>query len=315
MNTSRDVTPSRHHYERSLPQEDRQNGLDVFPTSEPPASPKPEVPPRQSKSTDLGEDRIVIEEHPNLTSLQPLPIVNEIRRSARVKARIEKGLNSNTAASAFTYNEPDQYRDAIASDDAPFWSAAVDREINSLIKNRTWPIFRLPPNHSVIRSRWTFKFKPGYGQQEDIYKARFVAKGFSQVPGLDFNEDEIYSPVVKHDSLRIILSIAASLDLELHQLDIKTTFLYGDLEEELYVQQPEGFVKPGEENMVCRLHKPLYGLRQSPRSWNEKFDSFLTQFGLVRSDVDPCIYYSRSKNPKDFIVIGIWGWVNLYFYM
>ncbi len=95
------------------------------------------------------------------------------------------------------------------------------------------------------------KFKPGYGQQEDIYKAHFVAKGFSKVPGLDFNEDEIYSPVINHDSLRIILSIAASLDLELHQLDIKTAFLYGDLEEELYVQQPEGFVKPREENLVC----------------------------------------------------------------
>jgi transposase InsO family protein len=199
VNTSRDVTPSRHHYERGFPQEDRQNGLDIFPTSEPPAPSTPEVPTRQSKSTDFGKDRIVIEKHPTLSSLQPLSLVNEIRRSARVKARIEKDLNSTTAASALTYNEPDQYRDAMASDDAPFWSAAVDREINSLIKNRTWTIVRLPPDHPVIRSRWTFKFKPGYGQQEDIYKARFVAKGFSQVSGLDFNEDEIYSPVIKHD--------------------------------------------------------------------------------------------------------------------
>jgi hypothetical protein len=87
---------------------------------------------------------------------------------------------------------------------------------------------------------------------------------------------------------------------------MKTAFLYGDLEEELYVQQPEDFVKPREENLVFRHHKPLYGLRQSPRKWNEKFDSFLTKFGLVRSDVDPCIYYSRSDNPNDFIVIGIW---------
>ena len=164
----------------------------------------------------------------------------------------------------------------------------------------------LPPRHSLIRSRWNYKFKPGYDEREGICKARFVAKGFSQEPGQDYVEGKIYSPIVKHDSPRVLISIAASLNLELHQLDVKTAFLYGDLDEEFYVQQPEGFIQPGEEHLVCRLHKPLYGLKQSPQKWNEKFDSFLIQFGLSRSTADPCIYFSRSEDSDDFIMLGIW---------
>lgn len=287
--TSRDVTPSRHHYERGLPQEDRQNELEVFSTCPQQVSLIPETSFIHSTPTDSTP-----------------PVVNGQRRSARVKARIESRLRNNTAASAYVHSEPAQYRDAVASDDAPEWKAAMDREFQSLMKNRTWRKVELPPRHSLIRSRWAYKFKPGYGEREGIYKARFVAKDFSQVPGQDYSEGEIYSPVVKHDSLRVLLSIAASLDLELHQLDVKTAFLYGDLDEELYVQQPEGFIQPGEEHLVCRLHKPLYGLKQSSRKWNEKFDWFLIQFGLTRSTADQFIYFSRGEDPDDFIMLGIW---------
>lgn len=136
----------------------------------------------------------------------------------------------------------------------------------------------LPENSSLIKSRWTFKIKPGYNNKEKIYKAIFVAKGFSQVAGVDFDETRVYAPVVKHDSLRILLSLAAAYDLELLQMDVKTAFLYGDLDEELYVQQPEGFIQPGNEDLVCRLIKPLYGLKQAPRKWNEKFNEFFLLF-------------------------------------
>ena len=202
--------------------------------------------------------------------------------------------------------EPNQYKDAMASEQAPEWMIATQKEFDSLIKNSSWALVLLPPNRSLIESRWTFKIKPGYKNKAKIYKARFVAKGFSQVAGIDYNEAEIYAPVVKHDSLRILLSIAAALDLELMTLDVKTAFLYGELDEELYVRQAEGFVQPGKENYVYRLLKPLYGLKQAPRKWNEKFDSFLVMFGLTRSTADPCIYYHVGEDPNDFIIIGIW---------
>lgn len=120
-------------------------------------------------------------------------------------------------------------------DNTPLWKVAAQQEYGSLMKNNTWRLVILPPNRSLIKSRWTFKIKPGARNSKPIYKARFVAKGFSQVAGIDYTEAEIYAPVVKHDSLRILLSIAASLNLELIQLDVKTAFLYGDLDEELYV--------------------------------------------------------------------------------
>lgn len=111
--------------------------------------------------------------------------------------------------------DPDQYQDAMTSENASEWTAATKREFDSLTKNVSWVLVPLPPNQSLIKSRWTFKLKPGSKTRPPTYKARFVAKGFSQVAGIDYNETEIYAPVVKHDSLRILLSIAAALDLEL----------------------------------------------------------------------------------------------------
>ena len=161
--------------------------------------------------------------------------------------------------------EPDQYQDAMTSDNATEWKAATQREYDSLMKNHTWDLVSLPTNRSLIRARWTFKIKPAFKASEKIYKARFVAKGYSQCPGIDYKESEIYSPVLKHDSFRVMCSIAAVHDLELFQLDVKTAFLYGDLDEELYVEQPGGFVRPGKGHLVCRLRRPLYGLVQSAR--------------------------------------------------
>ena len=165
----------------------------------------------------------------------------------------------------------------------------------------------LPPDRSLIKARWTYKIKPGYKDtDETIYKAQFLAKGFSQQPGVDYNEHETYAPVLKHDSLRVLFSIASVLDLELYQFDVKTAFLHGDLDEELYVEQPEGFVQPGRERFVWRLKKPLYGLKQSSRKWNEKFNSFLIQLGLTRSTADPCIYFHRGEDVDDVTILGIW---------
>lgn len=164
----------------------------------------------------------------------------------------------------------------------------------------------LPRGKALIKGRWTFRLKPGFNGKAPVYKARFVAKGYSQVPGVDYTESEIYAPVVKHGSLRVLLSIATALDLELYQMDVTAAFLYGDLKEELYVQQPEGFINKEKPHMVCKLLKPLYGLKQAPRQWNLKFDSFLQRFGLTRSTSDPCIYFTSNENPSEFLALGLW---------
>ncbi len=168
------------------------------------------------------------------------------------------------------------------------------------MKNETWELTPLPPGRKPIRMKWVFTVKPGHKDVPARYKARLVAQGYTQSQGIDYQDT--YAPVVKQCSLRTVLSLVAALDLEITQLDIKTAFLYGELEEELYLEQPEGFVTAGRENEVCRLKKSLYGLKQSPRAWNTKFNEFLVKFGLTRCDSDSCVYYRRQEEGEITIV-------------
>jgi hypothetical protein len=189
--------------------------------------------------------------------------------------------------------EPRSYREAITCADAKFWIAAIAEEYDSLIRNGTWTICPLPVDRKAIQGKWTMKFKPGFKTTPPRYKARFVIKGYSQIYGLDYKET--YAPVVKHFSIRAIMAIAAARDLEMIQLDVKTAFLYGNLDEEIYMEQPEGFVTQGREQDVCRLIKSIYGLKQASRVWNIKFNEFIILFGLTKSTVDPCVYYRHLR--------------------
>ena len=122
-----------------------------------------------------------------------------------------------------------------------------------------------------------------------------MAKGYSEVQGVDF--DEVFSPVVKHTSIRVLLSLVTIKDLELEQLDVKTAFLHSDLEEQIYMKQPEGFEVVGKENHVCLL-KSLYGLKQSPRQWYKKFDSFMISINFSLSNYDCCVYFKKLSSEK-----------------
>ena len=135
--------------------------------------------------------------------------------------------------------------------------------MESLEKNGTWDVVHLPKQKKAVRCKWIFKRKEGLSSVEPPrFKARLVAKGFSQIPGVDYTD--VFSPVVKHSSIRAFFGIVAMHDLELEQLDVKTAFLHGELEEEIYMDQPEGFGVPGKEDLVCKLKRSLYGLKQSP---------------------------------------------------
>ncbi|CAJ2651441.1 unnamed protein product [Trifolium pratense] len=198
------------------------------------------------------------------------------------------------AAEEVQDSEPKNFREASESIDGKFWLEAMNEEMLSLEKNHTWELVLLPKNKRVVGSKWVFKKKDGIpGVEAPMYKARLVAKGFTQLEGIDYNE--IFSPVVKHCSIRVLMAIVNQYDLELEQMDVKTAFLHGELEETIYMQQPEGFVE--DNSKVCLLKKSLYGLKQSLRQWYRRFDEFLLKVGFVRSNYDSCVYMMK-RNEK-----------------
>uniref|UniRef100_A0A2N9GKI3 Integrase catalytic domain-containing protein n=1 Tax=Fagus sylvatica TaxID=28930 RepID=A0A2N9GKI3_FAGSY len=156
--------------------------------------------------------------------------------------------------------DPSTFQEAIESSEKDKWMEAMVEENESLSKNKTWELTELPKGKKPIGCKWVFKKKEAVSEKEgERFKARLVAKGYSQRHGIDY--DEVFSPVVRHTSIRAVLALVADQDLELEQLDVKTAFLHGNLEEEIFMEQPEGFKQPGTENLVCRLKKSLYGLK------------------------------------------------------
>ena len=138
---------------------------------------------------------------------------------------------------------------------------------------------QLPNGKKEIGYKWVFAKEENFSGIR--YKAQLVAKGYAQKKDIDYNE--IFSPGVKHSSIRILLALIAQFDLELIQLDVKTAFLHGDLEEEIYMLQPVGFRVVEQQHLVCRLKKSLYGLKQSPRQWYKKFDHFMVEHMYTQS--------------------------------
>ncbi|GAB2274148.1 hypothetical protein Dimus_039069 [Dionaea muscipula] len=187
--------------------------------------------------------------------------------------------------------EPACFADAMASKNADCWKMAMDEEIDSLKKNNTWTLVPKPEKCRVIECKWIYKLKEGINKTDPIrYKARLVAKGFTQKEGIDYNE--IFSPVVKFKTIRIMLAVTAFYDLELEQMDVKTAFLNGDLDEIIFMSQPEGYTDSVHKHFVCKLNKSLYGLKQAPRQWYKRFDTFVTEVGFHRSKYDVCLYYA-----------------------
>ena len=148
----------------------------------------------------------------------------------------------------------------------------MEEEIEVIEKNKTWELVEKPSNKDVIGVKWVYKAKLNPDGSVLKKKARLVAKGYSQQPGVDF--DESFSPVARHDTIRVLIALAAWKGWLLHQLDVKSAFLNGTLKEEVYVEQPQGFVTPDQARKVYRLRKALYGLKQAPRCWYSEIDSY-----------------------------------------
>ena len=188
--------------------------------------------------------------------------------------------------------EPTTVKEALGSSNKEKWQEAMEREMTSLFENDVWDLVDLPTGRKTIGSKWVFKEKLGPDGQTERLKARLVAQGYTQRYGQDY--DETFSPVVRPESIRTIIALAARDDLMLHQMDVTTAFLNGTLEEDVFMKQPEGFVVKGKEEKVCKLKKSIYGLKQSPRCWNVTLHSRLTEIGFTQSKSDPCIYHAND---------------------
>jgi histone deacetylase 1/2 len=147
----------------------------------------------------------------------------------------------------------------------PAWRQAMQDEYDALMHNNTWSLVPPPPGANIVSGKWIFRHKHNADGTLARHKARWVVRGFTQQPGVDF--DETFSPVVKPATIRVVLSLALSQGWPINQLDVKNVFLHGDLTEEVYSQQPSGFLDPRYLSHVCRLRKSLYGLKQAPRAW------------------------------------------------
>jgi len=202
-----------------------------------------------------------------------------VRRSSRPHTPSQRYPPSNYILLT-DEGEPNCFQEACKVEHSKEWKKAIKEEMNSLQENKTWELVNLPKDRKALQNKWVYKIKHEGNENKERYKARLVVKGFAQKEGIDFTE--IFSPVVKMSPIRVILGLVATLDLECEQLDVKTAFLHGELEEELYMEQPEGFIEKGKEGLVCRLKKSLYGLKQAPRQWYKKFDSFMLEHGFQR---------------------------------
>lgn len=198
-------------------------------------------------------------------------------------------------------DEPNCFEEAIKSPNAKKWKEAMLEEVKSLRENKTWYLCELPPGKKVIESKWVYKLKRRADGSIERFKARLVAKGYTQRKGYDY--DETFAPVARLDSIRIILSLIAHFGLEMITVDIKTAFLYGRIEEELYMSQPRGFEK---QNLVCRLQRSIYGLKQAPRVWNNCFVAFLNRFGLKQLLSDPCVFRSVGNEANKLLLMAIY---------
>lgn len=259
--------------------------------------------PRQARNPDTLEDEgddMADDEAAEQGELPPQPEAEETqpRRSTRERRPSGRYLSSEYILIA-DEGEPETFEEVKSHKESNCWLKAMQEEMDSLNKNETYELTTLPRGRKALRNKRVFKVKRD-DEKLVKYKARLVVKGFAQKEGIDF--DEIFSPVVKMTSIRTVLGLAASMDLELEQLDVKTAFLHGDLKEEIYMHQPEGFEVKGKEHMVCKLKKSLYGLKQAPRQWYKKFDSFMRNHKFKRTASDHCAYVQRFPN-GNFIIL------------
>ena len=185
----------------------------------------------------------------------------------------------------------------------PRWKETMLEKLAALEKNDTWELVPSPPGKKVVDCKWVYTVKQNPEGKVERYKARLVAKGYSQTYGIDY--DETFAPVAKMSTVRTLISCAANFDWPLYQLDVKNAFLHGDLKEEVYMEIPPGFTTAETEGKVLRLKKSLYGLKQSPRAWFDRFKRAILAMGYKQCNGDHTLFYLCSKNHITILAVYV----------
>ncbi|UYV83140.1 hypothetical protein LAZ67_22002407 [Cordylochernes scorpioides] len=209
-------------------------------------------------------------------------------RKEYVEANLSKDFRQNTSLP-----DPKDLDQALSSEDSHLWKGAMKEEYSSLLKNGTWELVDPPKNKNIIGNKWVFRKKFRADGSIERYKARLVAKGYSQKYGIDY--EETFAPVVRHSTIRTVLALAVEYDLLVHQMDVQSAFLNGDVKEEIYMTQPENFESKKYPRRVCKLKKAIYGLKQAGMTWHAKLDSVLKEMGLEQMKTDNCVYIKREE--------------------
>ena len=189
--------------------------------------------------------------------------------------------------------------------EAPFWQTAMKDEFQSLLDNGMWELVDLPPSRTTVKNRWVYITK--WDTKGDItrYKVRLVAKGFTQTARLDY--EETFAPIARLNSLRLLLAMATIFDWDVHHVNIKSAYLNGHLDEELYMDQPRGFETHEGGRKVCRLLKAIYGLKQAGRQWHEHLQCSLTDFGYKKlTSGDVSIFFKHHEGGDRITIILVY---------
>jgi len=226
-----------------------------------------------------------------------LPVVNQHRMVIRAKLGFRQPALFTAAPLSPV---PKTFRSALAD---PNWRAAMEEEHDALLKNHTWDLVPRPPRTNLVTGKWIFKHKLEADGSLERYKARWVLRGFTQRPGVDF--DETFSPVVKPATVRTVLSLALSRRWPIHQLDVKNAFLHGTLSETVYCAQPAGFEDTAHPDYVCRLNRSLYGLKQAPRAWYSRFAAYLLSLGFVEAKSDTSLFVYRRGTDTIYLLLYV----------
>ncbi|GAQ92153.1 hypothetical protein KFL_009340020 [Klebsormidium nitens] len=240
------------------------------------------------------EERNEATELPAEQTAEPEPVPEKRERRPSKWYSSKEWVTANVAKETEPV-EPQTLEEALGSPEAELWRKALEEEFTSLQENGTWELSEPPPDVKPIPCKWAFKLKKDENGNIARFKARLVIKGFKQRKGVDY--DEVFAPVSRHVTLRSLLAVAAAQNLEVDQLDIKTAFLNGDLEEEIWMEQPELF-ETGGKQLACRLKKSLYGLKQAPRAWYLKLTAEMRELGFEPSAADPALFIRRDEDGR-----------------
>src|SRR3984885_12829257 len=258
-------------------------------------------PQRQNDEEEAQEEP---EEQTRIEEKTPSRYVQKNHPESQIMGQKEAGIQTRrTLAEASSYLallssvEPKNVAEACKDE---HWVKAMDEELEQIEKNNTWELVPKPKDKNVIGTKWVFKNKLNENGEVIRNKARLVCKGYAQQEGINF--EETFAPIARLEAIRMFLALSSFQKFKVFQMDVKSTFLNGDLEEEVYIEQPDGFILGNDPNLVCRLKKALYGLKQAPRTWYYRLDKHLHQQGFSKGSADSNLYI-KVENDKLLILV------------